>query len=201
MAVDMLVDSTALDAALTATANAIRTKGGTSAQIAFDDETGFAAAIAALPSGGGSLPAGLNAIAYGTFTPAQQITSGNYDISHTLGITPTGAIIWYPPNGSGGDYSETNPITNAYVTTLCIRVYRNEQGKSHTSFISNTAYQNTLRNYPNTILLRVASSGYGTSDNNAYRGITDVTSNKITFTAVSNQCILDTRTYYYIVWG
>lgn len=51
MAVDKLVDSTQLDADLTAVANAIRTKGGTSAQLAFP--AGFVSAVNAIPTGGG----------------------------------------------------------------------------------------------------------------------------------------------------
>jgi len=51
MAVDKLVDSTQLDADLTSVANAIRTKGGTSASLAFP--SGFVSAIANIPSGGG----------------------------------------------------------------------------------------------------------------------------------------------------
>lgn len=51
MAVDKLVDSTQLDADLTAVADAIRTKGGTSAQLAFPAE--FVSAITAIPAGGG----------------------------------------------------------------------------------------------------------------------------------------------------
>ena len=43
MAVDKLVDSTQLDADLTSVANAIRTKGGTSAQMAFP--AGFVSAV------------------------------------------------------------------------------------------------------------------------------------------------------------
>lgn len=50
MAVDKLVDSTQLDADLTSVANAIRTKGGTSASLAFP--SGFVSAIANIPSGG-----------------------------------------------------------------------------------------------------------------------------------------------------
>ena len=49
MAVDKLVDSTQLDADLTSVANAIRTKGGTSAQMAFP--AGFVSAVNAIPSG------------------------------------------------------------------------------------------------------------------------------------------------------
>ena len=51
MAVDKLVDSTQLDSDLTSVANAIRTKGGTSAQLAFP--AGFVSAIGDIPTGGG----------------------------------------------------------------------------------------------------------------------------------------------------
>ena len=53
MSVDKLVDSTQLDSDLTSVANAIRTKGGTSAQLAFPAD--FVSAITAIPSGGGGL--------------------------------------------------------------------------------------------------------------------------------------------------
>lgn len=51
MAVDKLVDSTQLNTDLTSIANAIRTKGGTSAQLAFP--SGFVTAIGNIPTGGG----------------------------------------------------------------------------------------------------------------------------------------------------
>lgn len=51
MAVDKLVDSTQLDTDLTAVADAIRTKGGTSAQLTFPG--GFVDAIDAIETGGG----------------------------------------------------------------------------------------------------------------------------------------------------
>lgn len=51
MAVDKLVDSTQLDTDLTAVADAIRAKGGTSAQLAFP--AGFVSEIGNIPSGGG----------------------------------------------------------------------------------------------------------------------------------------------------
>lgn len=51
MAVDKLVDSSQLDADLTSVANAIRTKGGTSASLAFPAD--FISAIGNIPSGGG----------------------------------------------------------------------------------------------------------------------------------------------------
>ena len=51
MAIDKAIDSTQLDSDLTSVANAIRTKGGTSAQLAFP--AGFVSAIDAIPTGGG----------------------------------------------------------------------------------------------------------------------------------------------------
>lgn len=53
MAVDKLVDSTQLDSDLTSVANAIRTRGGTSADLAFP--AGFVSAVQAIPTGGGGL--------------------------------------------------------------------------------------------------------------------------------------------------
>ena len=68
MAVDKLVDSTQLDADLTSVANAIRTRGDTSAQLTFPN--GFVDAIEAIPSGGvDTLTAALN----------DELTSFNYD--------------------------------------------------------------------------------------------------------------------------
>lgn len=49
MALDKLVDSSQLDTDLTSVANAIRTKGGTSAQLAFP--SGFVSAVQAIPTG------------------------------------------------------------------------------------------------------------------------------------------------------
>lgn len=75
-----IVNRTMLDAGLTQIANAIRAKGGTSAQLAFPD--GMAAAIAAIEAGGGG---GINATA-GTITVATD--TNDYVITHGLGETP-----------------------------------------------------------------------------------------------------------------
>lgn len=72
MSVDKLVDSTQLDADLTSVANAIRTKGGTSAQLAFPAD--FVSAIAAIPSGG---VAPGKIIKYIELIPASNLTSSN----------------------------------------------------------------------------------------------------------------------------
>ena len=92
MAVDKLVDSTQLDADLTSVANAIRTKGGTSASLAFP--AGFVSAIAAIPTGGGS------AIQSGSFVLASN--------TKTFTIPLTGVVsylVFYAsdyPSGTAG---------------------------------------------------------------------------------------------------
>lgn len=68
MAVDKLVDSTQLDADLTSIANAIRTKGGTSAQLAFPAD--FVSAINNMPAPGG----GYFKVLQGTKTPSTNST-------------------------------------------------------------------------------------------------------------------------------
>ena len=93
MAVDKLVDSTQLDADLTSIANAIRTKGGTSAQLAFPAD--FISAINAI-SGGGGGGEGYTKYATGTYTPAQTYnTAGNRQITtiDALGFTPKKFVI------------------------------------------------------------------------------------------------------------
>lgn len=70
MALDKLVDSAQLDAALTYEAGKIRAKLGSSAQISFDlaNQKGFGDVIDAIPSGGGG--SGATKIASGTITGA-----------------------------------------------------------------------------------------------------------------------------------
>lgn len=87
MAVDKLVDSTQLDADLTSVANAIRTKGGTSAQMAFP--AGFVSAVEAIPTGGG----GAVLIERGTFTPVENTGYGAFHIPHSLGVAPDFVVV------------------------------------------------------------------------------------------------------------
>lgn len=76
MSVDKLVDSTQLDTDLTSVANAIRTKGGTSASLTFPSD--FVSAINAISGGGGShnLPTGYTEYDYIESTGTQYIDTG-----------------------------------------------------------------------------------------------------------------------------
>lgn len=87
MSVDKLVDSTQLDADLTSVANAIRTKGGTSASLAFPAD--FVSAIQAIPSGGG----GNYEIVGGTVTLAEEAST----ISVETGFDPDYAWLSISP--------------------------------------------------------------------------------------------------------
>lgn len=91
MAVDKLVDSTQLDADLTSVANAIRTKGGTSAQMAFP--TGFVSAVNAIPVAGETPNINGKKFDCGTFTFAED-TNAVQTINHNLGIYPEAIFVW-----------------------------------------------------------------------------------------------------------
>lgn len=85
MSVDKLVDSTQLDADLTSVANAIRTKGGTSASLAFP--AGFVNAVEAIPTG--VAPTGTKTISLtSNGTTTEDVT--NYASAEIAVNVPTG---------------------------------------------------------------------------------------------------------------
>lgn len=86
------------DSNLTAIADAIRTKGGTSAALAFP--TGFADAIAAIPSGGG----GASNFVTGTFKGTTSGTTMDVDLAYTGSGYPL-VIAISPPDGLYGEFA------------------------------------------------------------------------------------------------
>ena len=78
MAFDKVVDSAALDAALTYTANCIRNKTGGTDQIAWDSAKGFGDAVDAI-TGGSSAPESDPREVYGGERPAEWLRLPNYD--------------------------------------------------------------------------------------------------------------------------
>lgn len=106
MAVDKLVDSTQLNSDLTSVANAIRTKGGTSTQLAFP--SGFVSAINAIPSVGSATisatsPINVSITVAGNMTVltqygkcTQNITSNSGDILCNNGVLQSGISITLP---------------------------------------------------------------------------------------------------------
>lgn len=90
MALDKLVDSTQLDSDLTSVANAIRTKGGTSAQLAFP--AGFVSAVQAIPTGGGGTRSET-----GSFTIASGYATEKL-ITHSLNTQKIFGAVWAEPD-------------------------------------------------------------------------------------------------------
>lgn len=117
MAVDKLVDSTQLDTDLTAVADAIRTKGGTSASLAFPSD--FVSAIAAIPTGGGS---GKNVQVYSGYAETNATEYTATSVSITVAKAGTYKCSW-----SG--------LRNTTGGTSGSRLYKNGTavGSAHTS--------------------------------------------------------------------
>jgi len=121
MAVDKLVDSSQLDSDLTSVANAIRTKGGTSASLAFP--SAFISAINDIQTGGGIPTLGNYHVCMGQFTPSQ---TGSFTINANVGETINTAlfgVIWLDDPSVISSYSSTSivlmsasPIAGNYST-------------------------------------------------------------------------------------
>lgn len=117
MAIDKAVDSAALDAGMTATADAIRAKSGGSAPLAWDAAKGFADAVAAIQTGGGSgitlSPSALYAEIVSSGTQVQNLDT-------RLDVVPgqVYAGAWLALKGNGGTtailYIPINGATTVY---------------------------------------------------------------------------------------
>lgn len=90
MAIDKLVDSSQLDADLTSIANAIRAKGGTSAQLTFPNE--FVTAINAISGGGGSTLVTKTITENGTYTATDDDADGYSEV--TVNVPTSGSSAW-----------------------------------------------------------------------------------------------------------
>lgn len=123
MAVDKLVDSTQLDSDLTSVANAIRTKGGTSASLAFP--AGFVSAVQAIPTGGGA------SLQSGTFTLA---TNGK-NVSLELEDASFTHFFAYDGNPTAPD-----PTAGGWKTTTMLYVPDVGLSKSMAVYTSGTYY-------------------------------------------------------------
>ena len=112
MAVDKLVDSAQLDADLTSVANAIRTKGGTSAQMAFP--AGFVSAVQAIPTG--ITPTGTKSITENGKYDVTQYASASVSVPNTYSAGDEGKVV---SNGAlVAQTSDTVTTNDTYDTTL-----------------------------------------------------------------------------------
>ena len=141
MAVDKLVDSTQLDSDLTSVANAIRTKGGTSAQLAFP--SGFVSAIGNLPSGGG----GNTPLVSGTITVTS--SGGNRSFSVDLTKSVTKALFVIEPDATTKAAIEANTATTWYLEYLSFIYPLTQFSGGNTSFtaIAGIAFRGSTGTY------------------------------------------------------
>lgn len=140
MAVDKLVDSTQLDADLTSVANAIRTKGGTSAPLAFPAD--FVSAINAISGGGGS------GVQYksGTYTPTQDYTSTGNRLITTLaniGFTPKKFIFRV------ADRADLAGVTNATLYSIYDADFNTRISMRYTNASNTTGVNGSANSWTN----------------------------------------------------
>lgn len=117
MSADKLVDSTQLDTDLASVASAIRTKGGTSAQLAFPN--GFISAIESISGGGTASLISKNITANGTYSAEDDNADGYSDVTVNVqsGLAfETGT--WTPSADTAGEaisFSGTHTKAPAYI--------------------------------------------------------------------------------------
>lgn len=148
MSADKLVDSTQLDSDLTSVANAIRTKGGTSASLIFPSD--FVSAINAISGGGGStlitksitangtysaedddvdgysevtvnVPSGASNIVTGTFKGTTTDAAMDVDLAYTGNGYPLNVMI-YPKEGAYDSNSTIYTLLQRYSTLLYVAI-------------------------------------------------------------------------------
>lgn len=112
MAIDKLVDSSQLDTDLTSIANAIRAKGGTSAQLTFPNE--FVTAINAISGGGGSTLVTKTITENGTYTATDDDADGYSEV--TVNVPTSGSSAWTKVAETSYQVSTTSTSSRAVAT-------------------------------------------------------------------------------------
>ncbi len=123
MAFDKIIDSAKLDAAMTATANAIRGKTGATAKIAWNESSGFSSAISAIESGGSKVATGTVRINNPTSTSYASVTVSG------LGFKPT-QIIMYLSTSTINSVSEEES-QGGYFYELPLYITYDSSGKTY----------------------------------------------------------------------
>ena len=172
MAVDKLVDSAQLDADLTSVANAIRTKGGTSAALAFPAD--FVTAINAI-SGGGGGSSGYELLASGSYT-----YSGSATGAINIPISYTGTPVW--------GYAVADEIIASTNQAYCFSV-----------FLSGFPCANNYQNSRIGVVSPVNTSGakQGTANNTTL----DITSTQFKLSRANNTYLIQPNTYHWYIYG
>lgn len=209
MALDKLVDSSQLDTDLTSVANAIRTKGGTSAQLAFP--AGFVSAVQAIPTGG--TPTGTKQIsitANGTTT--EDVT--NYASAEiTVNVPSTGYTL--VKSGSTTKTSDASatlylPVSDYSGTPKAILVYADAPLDSVAQAIAAVTYETPLPTEVQTgfnhrisyFKQRKAdnSYAYGCPANGAAGVSWDATNSRISCIRVAAGFLWKANTYHWFIY-
>lgn len=177
----------AKDTALTAVADAIREKAGSSDPLAFP--AGFVEAIAGISAGGGLPFEGATSFASGAFTPAEDVC--NVEISHNLGRVPVGAM-FVLSNG------KLNYATN---TKIMVMAVTSLSGTFLVSKDTSTSMQALLYNHTSVTTEDKSSTsawttvGYGATEEKFHFGVgTEGGHESLTYKFYGG------RTYVWFVW-
>ncbi len=161
---------------LTAIADAIRSKSGSTDALTLD---GMAAAIAALTTGGG-VPDGLTAIDCGTYTPSNPYATYS-TFNHDLGCVPKGFIIY---DSVGFTSKQTDePLVFGVQLDVPSYNYGYESGKA----VNTCVYCSTGGGF-----------GHSTLPSSVTRMFT---ATNVTFTNSNGTHIRSGRTYNWIAWA
>lgn len=162
MAVDKLVDSTQLDADLTSVANAIRTKGGTSAQLAFPAD--FVQAIEDIETGGGG---GYVTAIFGEITPASDTVYLNIPVTGMTTIIGTFGTTektdWETYN-KDAEYDNYNTVWISTRTKAawwaCNAADIGWMGFFLSGNLNGHSYKSNVTTYTNPTNVKIGNSGY-----------------------------------------
>lgn len=165
MAYDKVVDSAQLNAALTATANAIREKAGNSDACPWDASTGFASLIAAIQAGGSDVK-----FATGIFTIGDADVA-TIEVEHNLGVCPNFVFFMY-------DQIHKNASSGLTIGMMAQRA----DGTYDPEDVTPTPRYSMSRTVKADTTSSTISHAYSASGSlNAFYGIKDITKQKVVF--------------------
>ena len=119
----------ALTNKLTAIANAIRAKTGGTKAMTLDE---MVTAINSISGGGGGLPAGIAAIAFGEYAVASDFTTTRQTVTHNLGVVPDFVLFYY----DGGNIATSYSMLFALRSTKL--AYRSSAYNAYNAYHANT---------------------------------------------------------------
>lgn len=210
MALDKLVDSSQLDTDLTSVANAIRTKGGTSSQLAFPE--GFVSAVQAIPTG--TTPTGTKQISISSNGTTTEDVASYANAEITVNV-PVGS--GYSLKKSGTVTTTTDASSTLYIsvsgysgTPKALLVYADAPLDSVAQAIAAVTYETPLPTAVQTgFNHRISYHKYRKADNSYVYGCAangaanvtwDATNSRITCVRVASGYLWKANTYHWFIY-